>query len=94
MISYEDLYQRWEQNNWSAYAIDFSRDRKGWTASPTSSGNRPWIYSMFFFGEDSVADNLSPYIDAAPKEGRSTSSRRSRLTRRATPSSSTASSRR
>jgi 1,2-phenylacetyl-CoA epoxidase catalytic subunit len=23
---------------------------------------------MFFFGEDSVADNLSPYIDAAPKE--------------------------
>ena len=22
---------------------------------------------MFFFGEDSVADNLSPYIDAAPK---------------------------
>ena len=23
---------------------------------------------MFFFGEDSVADNLSPYIDAAPRE--------------------------
>jgi hypothetical protein len=23
---------------------------------------------MFFYGEDSVADNLSPYIDAAPKE--------------------------
>ncbi len=27
-----------------------------------------WIYSMFFYGEDSVADNLSPYIDAAPRE--------------------------
>ena len=27
-----------------------------------------WTYSMFFHGEDSVADNLSPYIDAAPKE--------------------------
>ena len=27
-----------------------------------------WIYSMFFFGEDSVTDNLSPFIDAAPKE--------------------------
>ena len=26
-----------------------------------------WIYSMFFYGEDSVTDNLSPYIDAAPK---------------------------
>ena len=23
---------------------------------------------MFFYGEDSVTDNLSPYIDAAPKE--------------------------
>ena len=23
---------------------------------------------MFFHGEDSVADNLSPYIDAAPRE--------------------------
>ena len=23
---------------------------------------------MFFFGEDSVTDNLSPYIDAAPLE--------------------------
>mgnify|MGYP002147260388 CR=1 FL=1 len=27
-----------------------------------------WTYSMFFYGEDSVTDNLSPYIDAAPKE--------------------------
>ena len=27
-----------------------------------------WVYSMFFYGEDSVTDNLSPYIDAAPKE--------------------------
>ena len=27
-----------------------------------------WNYSLFFHGEDSVADNLSPYIDAAPRE--------------------------
>jgi hypothetical protein len=27
-----------------------------------------WMYSMFFYGEDSVADNLSPYVDAAPTE--------------------------
>jgi ribonucleotide reductase beta subunit family protein with ferritin-like domain/putative sterol carrier protein len=68
-ITYEDLYRRWEQGNWSAYDIDFSEDRKGWEALneiQTKSGL--WIYSMFFFGEDSVADNLSPYIDAAPKE--------------------------
>ncbi len=27
-----------------------------------------WSYSLFLHGEDSVADNLSPYIDAAPLE--------------------------
>jgi putative sterol carrier protein len=27
-----------------------------------------WNYSLFFHGEDSVTDNLSPYIDAAPLE--------------------------
>ena len=29
-ISYEDLYQRWEQSNWQATAIDFAADREGW----------------------------------------------------------------
>ncbi len=68
-ITYDDLYRRWEQSNWSATAIDFSADREGW-AGLTEMQRRSavWIYSMFFFGEDSVADNLSPYIDAAPKE--------------------------
>ena len=27
-----------------------------------------WNYALFFHGEDAVADNLSPYIDAAPLE--------------------------
>jgi hypothetical protein len=27
-----------------------------------------WTYGMFFHGEDSVTENLSPYIDAAPRE--------------------------
>ena len=68
-ISYDDLYRRWEQSNWSATAIDLTEDRKGWeglTDMQRKSGR--WIYSMFFYGEDSVADNLSPYIDAAPRE--------------------------
>src|SRR4051794_20181613 len=68
-ISYEDLYRRWEQGNWSAYECDFSADRDGWKAlSEIQKRSGLWIYSMFFFGEDSVTDNLSPYIDAAPKE--------------------------
>ena len=69
-ISYEDLYRRWEQGNWSATAIDFSADRDQWLSSFTELERRAtlWTYSMFFHGEDAVADNLSPYIDAAPRE--------------------------
>ena len=68
-ITYDDLYRRWEENNWSATAIDFSEDRRGWEAlTQMQRDSAMWIYSMFFFGEDSVADNLSPYIDAAPTE--------------------------
>src|SRR5512134_2207718 len=68
-ISYEALYRRWEASNWQAYAIDLSNDVEGWSAlSEIQRKSALWIYSMFFYGEDSVADNLSPYIDAAPKE--------------------------
>jgi ribonucleotide reductase beta subunit family protein with ferritin-like domain len=68
-ISYQDLYRRWEQGNWSAYDLDLSKDRAGWEAlSEIQRKSALWIYSMFFYGEDSVTDNLSPYIDAAPKE--------------------------
>jgi ribonucleotide reductase beta subunit family protein with ferritin-like domain len=68
-VSYEDLYRRWEEGNWSAMALDFSHDREGWRSlSEIQRRSALWTYSMFFYGEDSVTDNLSPYIDAAPKE--------------------------
>src|SRR5438270_6745270 len=69
-ISYVDLYERWEQGNWSASAIDFTTDRDHWRDSFSDLDRRAtlWTYAMFFHGEDSVADNLSPYIDAAPRE--------------------------
>jgi 1,2-phenylacetyl-CoA epoxidase catalytic subunit len=68
-ITYGDLYRRWEEGNWKAYDLDFSQDRNGWGAlSEIQRKSALWIYSMFFFGEDSVTDNLSPYIDAAPTE--------------------------
>ena len=69
-ITYEDLYRRWEKGNWSAMEIDFTEDREQWhnTFSDIERKAALWNYSLFFHGEDSVADNLSPYIDAAPKE--------------------------
>ena len=71
-ITYEDLYKRWEQGNWSAYDIDFSEDRDGWDGlSDIQRRSAMWIYSMFFYGEDRVADTLAPYITAAPTEEQS-----------------------
>jgi hypothetical protein len=69
-ISYADLYARWEQGNWRATEIDLTTDREHWVERFTDLDRRSalWTYSLFFHGEDSVADNLSPFIDAAPRE--------------------------
>ena len=69
-ITYEDLYARWEKGNWSATEIDFSQDRSDWheRMSPEQQEAALWLFTLFFHGEDSVTDNLSPYIDAAPLE--------------------------
>jgi ribonucleotide reductase beta subunit family protein with ferritin-like domain len=69
-ISYEDLYARWERGNWQATEIDLSADAADWNEKLTPEQRRSalWLYTLFFHGEDSVADNLSPYIDAAPLE--------------------------
>jgi ribonucleotide reductase beta subunit family protein with ferritin-like domain len=69
-ISYEDLYERWEKANWRSTEIDFSQDRDDWhnKFSDIERKGALWNYAMFFHGEDSVAENLTPYIDAAPRE--------------------------
>src|SRR3954454_12222120 len=67
-ITYRDLYERWEAGNWSATKLDFTQDKHDWSEVFTGQERRAaiWNYSLFHYGEDSVADNLSPYIDAAP----------------------------
>ncbi|HUN78863.1 MAG TPA: ribonucleotide-diphosphate reductase subunit beta [Solirubrobacteraceae bacterium] len=69
-ISYEDLYTRWEHGSWSAMDLDFSEDRRQWRERFDDFERQAalWNYALFFWGEDAVADNLSPYIDAAPRE--------------------------
>ena len=69
-VSDDDLYRRWEKGNWSATEIDFSEDRRQWQEQFGELERRAalWNYAMSFHGEDSVADNLSPFIDAAPRE--------------------------
>jgi hypothetical protein len=69
-VSYDDLYARWERGNWRALEIDFSEDRRQWHELMTEHERRAalWNYAMFFHGEDAVADDLAPFIDAAPRE--------------------------
>jgi putative sterol carrier protein len=69
-ISYADLYARWERGNWSATELDFTEDARQWRENFSDFERQAalWNYCLFFWGEDAVADNLSPYIDAAPLE--------------------------
>lgn len=69
-ITYDDLYARWERGNWRATEIDLSQDAVDWREKLDDVQRRSalWLYTLFFHGEDAVADNLSPYIDAAPRE--------------------------
>jgi hypothetical protein len=69
-VSYTDLYERWERGNWRATEIDFSVDRVEWQERFTAFERTAalWNYAMFFHGEDTVADDLAPFIDAAPRE--------------------------
>src|SRR4051794_37173194 len=72
-ISYEDLYARWERGNWRATEIDFTEDRRQWQEgfTPFEREAALWNYSLFFWGEDAVADTLAPFVDAAPREEQS-----------------------
>src|SRR3979411_3455243 len=68
-ITYGDLYARWERGNWRATELDFTEDARQWREDFTEFERQAalWNYCLFFWGEDAVADNLSPYIDAAPR---------------------------
>lgn len=68
VISYDRLYKLWEQNPWSATAIDFSQDRRDWNErfTDTQRSAALWNYAMFLVGEEAVARTLTPVLDAAP----------------------------
>jgi hypothetical protein len=67
-ISYEKLYRRWEENPWSATAIDFTVDKEHWETKLTERQRESalWNYAMFLVGEEAVARTLTPVLDAAP----------------------------
>jgi Ribonucleotide reductase, small chain/SCP-2 sterol transfer family len=66
-ISYERLYRLWEENPWSATAIDFSVDAEHWNTKLDDMQRKSalWNYAMFLVGEEAVARTLTPVLDAA-----------------------------
>lgn len=68
VISYQRLYRLWEENPWSATAIDFSVDADHWQTRLTEQQRNAalWNYAMFLVGEEAVARTLTPVLDAAP----------------------------
>src|ERR1051326_1712554 len=64
-----DLYQRWERQQWSASALDFSVDREQWgNLHPGIRDQLQGTFGGFFYGEQAVTDTLSPLVHAAPDE--------------------------
>ncbi len=66
----QELYYRWERQQWRAQDIDFSEDQAQWAAlvTPESRPMRLAGMSAFFVGEASVTDTLAPICLAMPGE--------------------------
>jgi ribonucleoside-diphosphate reductase beta chain len=70
LLSYAELYNLWERQQWSVQDLDFARDRQDWLErmGPEERFARMYGLSAFFIGEQKVADELGPIMRAAPTE--------------------------
>ena len=69
LLSYKQLYELWERQQWRTQDIDFSQDRSDWHGFPEDERyQRMYGLSSFFIGEQRVTDELGPIICAAPTE--------------------------
>ena len=70
LLSYRQLYELWERQQWATQDIDFSRDRTDWheRIEPEERYQRMYGLSAFFIGEQRVTDELGPIMRACPTE--------------------------
>ena len=70
LLSYGELYDLWERQQWQTQELDFSQDREDWHERIPEEERFQRMYglSSFFIGEQKVAEELGPIMRAAPKE--------------------------
>jgi ribonucleoside-diphosphate reductase beta chain len=69
LLSYTELYQLWERQQWRTQDLDFTQDRLDWEGFPDEEKfQRMYGLSSFFIGEQKVAEELGPMMRAAPTE--------------------------
>ena len=68
--SYERLFSRWENQQWSSESFDFTEDARQWADSAAFTDDQrqfiQWSMSSFFLGEERVTTELLPFAIAAP----------------------------
>lgn len=70
LLSYRQLYELWERQQWAVQDLDFSQDRVDWHERMDEDERFQRMYglSAFFIGEQRVASELGPMMRAAPDE--------------------------
>jgi ribonucleoside-diphosphate reductase beta chain len=70
LLSYSQLYELWERQQWATQDIDFTQDRIDWQERipPEERFQRMYGLSGFFIGEQRVTDELGPIMRACPLE--------------------------
>jgi ribonucleoside-diphosphate reductase beta chain len=70
LLSYRELYELWERQQWAVQDLDFTQDRIDWheRISPEERVARMSGLSSFFVGEQRVEAELGPLMRAVPDE--------------------------
>ena len=70
LLTYNQLYELWERQQWATQDLDFTQDRIDWHERIPEEERYQRMYglSSFFIGEQKVADELGPIMRAAPTE--------------------------
>src|SRR3954470_18497346 len=69
LLSYSQLYNLWERQQWRTQDLDFTEDREHWHGFPEEERfQRMYGLSSFFIGEQKGTEELGPMLRGAPTQ--------------------------